>query len=88
MGLSFDVKELFVRFFKYLFEGFIICLAAYFIPGKKLEVSEIIILGLIAAATFSCVDLLLPTIGNSVRNGVGYGIGFNLIGFPGAPIIV
>lgn len=84
MGLSVDFTEMFVRLFKYLFEGFVIALAAYFIPGHRLELSEIILLGLIASATFSVLDLLAPTIGNSVRSGAGYGIGFNLIGFPGA----
>lgn len=87
MGLTFDASELFVRLFKYIFEGFVLCIAAYFLPGRKLEPSEIILLGLIAAATFAVLDLFAPAIGSSVRSGAGYGIGFNLVGFPGAPIV-
>lgn len=86
MGVSFDASELIVRLFKYCLEGFVLSLAAYFLPGHKLDVSEVVILGLIAAATFAVLDLFAPAIGSSVRSGAGYGIGFNLVGFPGAPI--
>lgn len=86
MGLSFDASELLVRLFKYCLEGFVLCVAAYFLPGNKLDVNEIIILGLIAAATFAVLDLFAPAIGSSVRSGAGYGIGLNLVGFPGAPM--
>ena len=85
--MSFDASELVVRLFKYCLEGFVLCLAAYFLPGHKLEPSEIIILGLIAAAVFAVLDLFAPAIGSSVRSGAGYGIGFNLVGFPGAPMV-
>jgi hypothetical protein len=85
MTLSVDASELLVRLFKYCFEGFVLAVAAYFLPGKKLEVQEIIILGLVAAATFAVLDLFAPSISTSVRSGAGYGIGFNLAGFPGMP---
>lgn len=88
MGMSFDASELITRLFKYVFEGFVLCLAAYFLPGHRLDASDIVILGLIAAATFAVLDLFAPAIGSSVRSGAGYGIGFNLVGFPGAPIQV
>jgi hypothetical protein len=45
-----------------------------------------IILGLVAASTFAVLDLFAPSIGSSVRSGAGYGIGFNLVGFPGGGI--
>lgn len=76
-----DGAELINRILKYLFEGIIVALAAFFIPGKnKLNVSDVITIGIIAAATFSLLDLFAPSIGNSVRNGAGMGIGFNLVG--------
>jgi hypothetical protein len=86
MGLSFDAKELLVRLLKYLLEGFVLCLAAYFLPEHKMLASEMIILGLVAASTFAVLDLFAPSIGSSVRSGAGYGIGFNLVGFPGGGI--
>ena len=78
--LNLDVKELVMRVFKYIFEGLIVAVAAYLIPGKKLKVEEILTIGVIAAATFSVLDLFAPSVGQSVRNGAGLGIGVNLVG--------
>ena len=77
---TFDAKELFMRIFKYFFEGLIVSIAAFLIPGKKMKADEIITIGIIAAATFSVLDLFAPSIGASVRNGAGLGIGLNLAG--------
>jgi hypothetical protein len=84
-NISLDVKELFIRIFKYLFEGLIVSIAAYLIPGKKLGADEIITIGVLAAATFSVLDLFAPSISASVRNGAGLGIGVNLVGGLGNP---
>lgn len=89
-NFTFDGSEILVRFFKYTFEGAIVATAAYFIPGKKLDADDILILSLIAAATFAVLDLFAPSIGQAARNGAGFGIGANLtgFGFPGAgPVI-
>jgi ABC-type Co2+ transport system permease subunit len=75
---TFDGKELLVRIFKYIFEGLIVAVAAYLIPGKTLKVEQILTIGIIAAATFSVLDLFAPSIGSSVRNGAGLGIGLSL----------
>ena len=80
--LSFDGSEILVRFFKYCFEGAVTAVAAYFIPGRKLDPEEILIIALIAAATFAVLDLFAPSIGATVRSGAGWGIGMNLVGFP------
>lgn len=79
-SLNFDGKELVIRIFKYLFEGLVVAIAAFLIPGKKLGVEEIITIGVVAAATFSMLDLFAPSIGSSVRTGAGLGIGVNLVG--------
>lgn len=86
---AFDGTEILVRFFKYAFEGAIVATAAYFIPGHKLDPEEILILALVAAATFAVLDLFAPSIGQAARTGAGFGIGANLVGFPGngAPVI-
>ncbi len=81
---SFDGKEILVRVLKYIFEGLVVAVAAYLIPGKKLQASEILTISLVAAATFSILDLLAgPTMSNSARSAAAMGIGFNLVGFPG-----
>ena len=77
---AFDGSEILVRFFKYAFEGVIVATAAYFIPGHKMNVDEILIIALVAAATFAVLDLFAPSIGASVRTGAGFGIGANLVG--------
>jgi len=76
-----DVREIFIRFFKYMFEGMVIATVAYF--SRKLDAEEIIILGLTAASVFALLDFFLPAMGASVRTGAGWGIGMNLVGFPG-----
>tara|TARA_B110000483_G_scaffold136655_1_gene163403 strand:+ start:2950 stop:3210 length:261 start_codon:yes stop_codon:yes gene_type:complete len=77
-----DVNELLKRIFKYLIEGIFVAVAAYTIPKKALNIEEIVIIGLMAAATFSVLDVFVPSIASSARGGAGFGIGANLVGFP------
>ena len=53
------------------------------LPNTKIEPYELLMISLIAAATFAILDLFAPSIGSSVRTGAGFGIGANLVGFPG-----
>ena len=85
--VSFDSSEIIVRFFKYAFEGAITAVAAYMIPGKKPSADEVLIIALVAAATFAVLDLFAPSIGASVRTGAGFGIGANLVSFPSANLM-
>ena len=84
MNSGFDFTELIKRAIKYIIEGIMVAIAAYAIPKKSLNVEEIVIIGLTAAATFSVLDVFVPALGQSTRNGAGLGIGLNLVGFPGA----
>lgn len=77
-----DFGELIKRAIKYLVEGVIVAIAAYTIPKKALNIEEIVIIGLMAAATFSILDVFVPSIASSARGGAGFGIGANLVGFP------
>lgn len=78
---TFDGEEILVRGFKYIFEGLVVAVAAYFIPGNhKLGGWEILLLALIAAATFSVLDLVAPSIAASARSGAGFGIGASVVG--------
>lgn len=75
-----DLNELVKRAIKYLIEGLVVALAAFAIPKKQLNVEEIVIIALTAAATFSILDVFIPAMGVSARGGAGFGIGANLVG--------
>jgi len=75
--------ELFKRAVKYLVEGLLVAIAAYAIPQKSLKLDEIALIALTAAATFSILDTYVPSMGVNARTGAGFGIGANLVGFPG-----
>ena len=79
----FDVAEFMKRLIKYLVQGFMVAIAAYAIPKRSLNMDEIGALALTAAATFSILDTCVPSIGISAKAGAGFGIGANLVGFPG-----
>ncbi len=68
------------RVVKYLVEGIMVALAALVIPTQRLNMNEITLLALTAAATFSILDTFIPSMGASTRNGAGFGIGFNMVG--------
>ena len=82
LGQVIDLGELLRRAVKYLVEGLIVALAAFAIPKKSLNLDEIALIALTAAATFSILDTYTPSIGVAARSGTGFGIGANLVGFP------
>ena len=75
--------ELFKRAVKYLVEGLLVAIAAYAIPQRSLKLDEIALIALTAAATFSILDTYVPSMGVNARTGAGFGIGANLVSFPG-----
>jgi len=81
--MNFDMVELFKRAVKYLVEGLLVAIAAYAIPQRSLKLDEIALIALTAAATFSILDTYVPSMGVNARTGAGFGIGANLVGFPG-----
>jgi len=78
-----NVAELVKRIIKYLVEGLMVAIAAYAIPKRSLNIEEIILIALTAAATFSILDTYVPSMGVTARSGAGFGIGANLVRFPG-----
>lgn len=82
MSSGFDFAELIKRAIKYLIEGLVVAIVAVLVPKKSLNFEEIVIIALTAAATFSLLDVFIPSMGSSVRQGAGLGIGFNLVKFP------
>jgi len=79
---AFDLQEVVKRAVKYLIEGGAVAVAAYYIPKKQMNIEEIIMIAITAAATFALLDMYAPSIGNAARQGTGFGIGANLAGFP------
>lgn len=82
MSGMFDLTELIKRAIKYLIEGLVVAVVATIVPRKPLQVEEIGILALTAAAAFSILDVFIPSMGASARNGAGLGLGLNLVKFP------
>lgn len=80
--LSLDFQEVAKRVIKYLVEGIMVAIAAFVIPMRTLQLDEVMLIALTAAATFSILDTYVPTVAVSARTGAGFGIGANLVGFP------
>jgi ABC-type Co2+ transport system permease subunit len=78
----FDFSEFIKRAIKYLVECIMVAIAAFAIPKKRLDIEEIVVIALTAAATFSILDVFVPSMASSARGGAGFGIGANLVGFP------
>tara|TARA_B110000211_G_C13901794_1_gene474295 strand:- start:294 stop:581 length:288 start_codon:yes stop_codon:yes gene_type:complete len=77
-----DLGEVLKRACKYLVEGLAVGVAAYFIPSKKMNIEEVLMIAVTAAAVFALLDMYSPSIGASMRQGAGFGLGANLVGFP------
>jgi len=82
----FDIAELIKRVIKYLVMGLMIALASFLVPkkAKALDLEEIVLIGLSSSACFAILDVYLPSIAVSTRQGVGLALGAGLIG--GIPI--
>jgi hypothetical protein len=81
---GFDFSELIKRAIKYIIEGIIVALAAYVIPKKSLSVEEVVVIALTAGATFSVLDVFIPSMGITARQGAAISVGAGLAG--GLPI--
>ena len=76
------LSDLISRVVKYLIEGLTVAFAAMLIPKQRLNMSEVFALGVTAACVFILLDLVSPGIGVTARQGAGFGLGANLVGFP------
>ena len=77
-----DLAEVLNRAIKYLIEGIAVGLAAVLVPRKGSDFQEVVAIAIVAAAVFAVLDLVSPSIGVTARQGAGFGIGANLVGFP------
>ena len=80
MGYGF--AEIVNRVIKYLIEGLVIAAAAIFIPKKSLPLDVVATLAVLAAVVFAILDAVSPSVGVTARQGAGFGLGANLVGFP------
>lgn len=80
---SIDWSGVVHRAIKYLINGFMVALAAYFIPGKVMKLESILMISLVATSTFALLDMFMPSVSLYAKMGAMYGIGANLVGFPG-----
>ena len=83
-NFSIDGKEIVVRIIKYILEGAMVGIAAALIPKAKISLEEVLTICLVAAATFSILDLFSPSLSASARLGVGAALGAGIVG--GVPI--
>lgn len=82
--MDLSVTELVTRVVKYLLEGLAVAIAMVVIPRRVPSLEEIVSVSVVAAVVFAILDLLAPSVGLTARQGAGFGLGANLVGFPGA----
>lgn len=66
--------------FKYALEGIAVAVAAFYLTGKRTGLQEVLMLGLVAAATFFVLDTFAPGVSMGARHGAGFGVGFGMVG--------
>ena len=79
---SLNLQELFKRAVKYLVEGLAVAVVAYYVPRKVMSLQEVATIAVTAAATFAVLDMWAPSVSSAARQGAGFGVGANLVGFP------
>ena len=82
LGDGLNLGELLKRAIKYIVEGLMVAIAAFAIPKRSLNMDEVALIALTAAATFSILDTFLPNMAVPARTGAGFGLGASLVGFP------
>jgi ABC-type Co2+ transport system permease subunit len=78
-----NFQEITKKIIKYLVEGLIVAIACFAIPKQSLALDEIGLLALVAAMTFSILDVYIPSMGVGARQGAAWGLGASLVKFPG-----
>lgn len=81
--MDYDTTTFAQRLVKYLLEGLAVAVVAYYLPSRKLNLQEIGLVALTAAATFAVLDQFAPGVSPGARLGSGFGIGANLVGYSG-----
>lgn len=68
----------FQKLIKYVLEGAAVAAAAYYIPRRNIDLNEVAMIALTAAAVFAVLDHFAPSVAAGARQGSGFGIGYNI----------
>ena len=81
--MDFSLGDLLTSVLKYLIEGLVVAFVAVLVLNpKKPNFGEVLTIGVTAFATFALLDTFSPSIAVTARQGAGFGMGANLVGFP------
>lgn len=80
---EFDFNEAAKRLIRYLLEGLVVGLAVQLIAHKKINLNEIVLIGVTASAILSLLDTFSPTVSSGARSGMGAGLGLQTVGYNG-----
>jgi len=81
--MDFSLGDLLTSVLKYLIEGLVVAFVALLVLNpKKPNFGEILTIGTAAFATFAVLDTFTPAMAVTARQGAGFGLGANLVGFP------
>ncbi len=81
---EFDFNEAAKRLIRYLLEGLVVGLSVQLIAHKKININEILLIGVTSASVLSILDTFSPTISSGARNGIGLGLGASTVGYGGS----
>ena len=76
-----DPYKIAQKLVEYLILGVAVAVAAYYIPNRNMKLEEVLLIAASAATSFLILDMFVPSIGESARQGAGMGIGFKQVGF-------
>jgi hypothetical protein len=85
---GFQIGTVIYKIVSFLIQGFAVGLAAFLIARtKNMNVSwdYVVLIGFTAAAVMAILGLYAPQVNNSLKFGLGAGLGANLVGFPAGP---
>ena len=85
-----NLQEMIRRMVKYLVEGLAVGVVGMALVLRKkrgnvnwnLQARDVTVMAVTAAAVFAVLDMWAPAISGSARQGAGFGLGANLVGFP------
>jgi hypothetical protein len=81
--MDLSLGDVLTALLKYLIEGLVVAFVAVLVMNpKKPNFGEVSTIGVAAFATFALLDTFSPSIAVTARQGAGFGVGANLVGFP------
>ena len=74
-----DFFEVVKRMIKYLVQGLAVGFSMMIIQ-KNVKISEAVLVGLVAAAVFSILDIYSPSVSSGTKLGAGFALGSRMVG--------